>query len=639
MVGHGIGRGLGHAARGIKNQVAKSRQRQLTRTVSTTEPQPRVQEGEYPPGAWTQFAIPAVTGCRTPPGWSPVHQSRSAKTREAIYHGQAPVGVWQQGLIYPVPFEYTVNLTEGTDNGSRFVCDMGGEPILLRGLEEFYIADKPNCNILITGTSGQGKSVLQGHMVRYWAGCGAQPIIFSFKPGDVYSGMGFPVADLRRFIPDPFENLDALVEAMGVAYPMVQSGPTATSVGMILRGLAGQSTSWEDLLHRIGEEERRTEDVVRRSALNILRSQVEHLVVEGATPFSLSELTHPLVLDFSGLSTPQQSFYGELALRQVWASILGRRFNIAVICFDEAHRILKGVEHSILGDIAREIRAFGALWVTTQAFTDLPDELKAQFATWFSFSTHSPRDLQALRQLGPLYAEVGMLPNHCFTDIRWPVRHAHLPVLQLVVPRLPPVGSPMFVPPRKTTRYPSTLPQDLSGLVLDNITEVGAMYPSEIAGILAGHYSVDPDSVKPGVLKALNQQFRREILGKCTIDVAHGSQKVLYYRRDPSESGLHRWMVNRVANSLSGQGKHYTVTTGIGASAPDIDSPDASYEVETGLKERGYIDDLVPRIRRASKPVFIIVPNKDVRVRYEALAKSHPWVRLTLLDEWPGALA
>jgi hypothetical protein len=395
--------------------------------------------------------------------------------------------------------------------------------------------------------------------------------------------MGFPVADLRQHIPDPFENLDALVEAMGVAYPMAQSGPTASSVGVILRGLAAQSTNWEDLLQKIASEERRTEDVVRRGALYILRSQIEHLVVEGARPFSLSELRHPLVLDFSGLSSPQQSFYGELALRQVWSSITTHPFGLVVICFDEAHRILKGVEHSVLGEIAREIRAFGALWVTTQAFTDLPDELKAQFATWFSFATHSPHDLQALRQLGPLYAEVGMLPHHYFTDIRWPVRHAHMPVFQLAVPRIQAVTSPVFVPPPKPVRYPSTLPQDLSGLVTARITEAGAMYPTEVADELAKHYSLDSDTVKPGVLKALNQQFRREVLGKCTLESADGTPRVLYYLRDPTESGLHRWMVSQVAIALNRVGRPHTITAGLGPSAPDIDGPDATYEIETGL--------------------------------------------------------
>lgn len=610
--------------------MAKSRQQRSAQTLSQ-------QSREYPEGAWTQNAIPVIAGCRTPPGWSLFHQSRARQTREAICYGRAPIGVWQQGLIYPVPWEHTVDRVEGTDSGSHFVCDTGGEPIFLRGLEEYYILDKPNYNILITGTSGQGKSVLQGHMIRYWAAQGAQPVIFSFKPGDVYSGMGFPVANFRQYIPDPFENLDALVEAMAVAYPMAQSGPTAASVGMILRGLAAQCTSWEDLQHRIAAEEQLTEDVVRRGALNILRSQAEHLVVEGAEPFSLAELTHPLVLDFSRLSSPQQSFYGELALRQLWAAILAGRFGLAVVCFDEAHRILKGVEHSILGEIAREIRAFGALWVTTQAFTDLPDELKAQFATWFSFSTHSPRDLQALRQLGPLYAEVGMLPQHCFTDIRWPVRHSHMPVFQLVAPRMAPLVAPDFVPSPAQVRLPETLPHDLSGVVMAKIVEAGAMYPSEIAEVLAGHYSVASDSVKPRVLQALNQQFKREVLGKCTLDTGDGSQRVLYYRRDPSESGLHRWMVSQVSMALNKMGKPHTITAGLGVSAPDIDSQDTTYEIETGLKERGFVDDLVPRIQHASKHVTIIVPNADVKNRYDSLTRTYPWVSVTLLREWPGA--
>lgn len=139
----GVGWGLGHTSRGIKNQIAKGRQRERAQAISQTGTRPELQQGDYPPGAWTQYAIPAVAGCRTPPGWSPFHESRARQTREAIGRGQAPAGIWQQGLIYPVPFEYTVNLVEGTDTGSRYVCDMGGEPILLRESRNSTLSTNP----------------------------------------------------------------------------------------------------------------------------------------------------------------------------------------------------------------------------------------------------------------------------------------------------------------------------------------------------------------------------------------------------------------------------------------------------------------------------------------------------------------
>lgn len=631
----GMALGVKHTARGVKHQYDKSQQRQRGQSMA----QPLVAQpgpgGEYPTGAWTQRAIPAVDGCRTPPGWSPFHRSRSEKTRAAIYQGMATPGVWQQGLIYPVPWQSTVDLEQGTDTGTRFVLDTGGEPMLLSGMEEYYILDKPNYNILVTGTSGQGKSVLQSHLVRYWAGAGMQPIIFSFKPHDVYSHMGFPVANLAQYLPDPFEDVDSLVEAMAVAYPMAQSGPTAASVGIALRGLAAQSTSWEDLIHKIIAEEKRTTDVVRRGALNLLRSQVEHLVAGGAQSFSLKELDHPLVLDFSRLSTPQQSFYGELALRQVWSAITSDQLASAVICFDEAHRILKGIDHSILEEIAREIRAFGALWVTTQAFTDLPDELKAQFATWFSFATHSPSDLKALRQLGPIYAEVGMLPNHCFTDLRWPVRHSHLPVFQLVAYQGAAVAPQPFVPPPKAVRYPDAMPQDLSGISLDLINDSGAINPSSLTEELAEHYSADKENVKPRVLKALDQLYKSEKVGKCKVELGTKDSMTLYYQRDPAESGLHRWLIDMVEQGLMKYQPNVTVNRAMtGVSSADLETPDTLYEIETGLKERGFADDLLPRLQRARKPVIIIVPNNEVLARYAGLPKTYPHVKVLRIMDW-----
>ena len=588
----------------------------------------------YSPGQWTKEVPTLVEMCRTPKGWSPLHTRRSGKKRQAIHDGSASPGIWQQGLIYPVPRENTVDLQRGTDTGSRYVCDLLGEPLYLVQLEDCYLHDKPNQNILITGTSGQGKSLLQSHLIRYWAGMGKQPIIFSFKPQDVYSGMGFPIANLSRHIPDPFEDMDALVEAVAVAYPMAQSGPTAATVGVVLRALASQSTSWEELIHKINTEEKRTQDVVRRGALNLLRSQIEHLVVEGAKTFSLAELTQPLVLDFSDLTTPQQSFYGELALRQVWAAIASGKLGNAVVCFDEAHRILKGIDHSILEEMARDIRAWGALWVTTQAFTDLPDELKAQFATWFSFSTHSPSDLKALRQLGPLYAEVGMLPHHCFTDLRWPVRHSYLPVLQLVPYQAPPEKPSPFEPPPKPLRYPNAMPQDLSGLAMDSISKSGAMTPSELTKDIADHYNADEDNVKPRVLKALDQLLRSEKVGKCKLEYGPTNIHVLYYTRDPSESGLHRWLIDMMIEGLEKYGIPVIGGAQTGVSSPDIETPDTLYEVETGLKERGFKDDLIPRIQRARKNVIIIVPNSEVGAKYQQLPKTYPNVRVLLIAEW-----
>ena len=55
----------------------------------------------------------------------------------------------------------------------------------------------------------------------------------------------------------------------------------------------------------------------------------------------------------------------------------------------------------------------------------------------------------------------------------------------------------------------------------------------------------------------------------------------------------------------------------IGDQAADIETENALYEIETGLK-KGNVRGLKERRIKAEKPMFVVVPNSDVAERYAA---------------------
>ena len=65
-----------------------------------------------------------------------------------------------------------------------------------------YINEKSNQNVLICGTSGQGKSRLMRYLLYLSR---ENKVIFSYKENDDYLKMGYNVFDVKTEMPDPFK--------------------------------------------------------------------------------------------------------------------------------------------------------------------------------------------------------------------------------------------------------------------------------------------------------------------------------------------------------------------------------------------------------------------------------------------------
>ena len=289
-----------------------------------------------------------------------------------------------------------------------------------------YIHTKSNRNVLITGSSGQGKSKLTRHLLGEMP---YQKLIFSFKAGEEYLKMGYSIRDISKTLPDPFSNPEAFVNAFVVAFPMGSIGIQASLIPSALDRLVKSSSSWQDLSKNIEKTLKSTKESNVRSAVSFIKAQAPRLAYN-AGGFSIGDDT--TVLDFSALNDDAKSFYAELALKQVYSEMEQRKRKDVLICVDEAHRLTTGTfgrYHTILVEMSREIRDKGMLWITTQNYTDIPDSIRNQFASQFMFKSTAQNDMVALKAIEPLLAwTVSSLPNHYFVDAQFSDIHSFIPV-------------------------------------------------------------------------------------------------------------------------------------------------------------------------------------------------------------------
>ena len=295
-------------------------------------------------------------------------------------------------------------------------------PLGLKG----YIHGKSNRNVLITGSSGQGKSKL----TRYLLGeMPYQKLIFSFKAGEEYLKMGYAIRDISKSLPNPFSNAEAFISAFVVAFPIGSIGIQASLIPTTLEKLVKKSQSWQDFSKNAERELKTAKEANVRSALSYIKAQAPRLAYS-SSGFAIGSET--AVLDFSALNDDAKSFYAELALRQVYSDMEQRKRKNVLICIDEAHRLTTGNfgrYHSIIVEMSREIRDKGMLWVTTQNYTDIPDSIRNQFASQFMFKSTGQNDMVALKAIEPLLAwTVSSLPNHYFVDAQFQNLHTFIPV-------------------------------------------------------------------------------------------------------------------------------------------------------------------------------------------------------------------
>ncbi|HZW55026.1 MAG TPA: hypothetical protein VFF30_01935 [Nitrososphaerales archaeon] len=500
---------------------------------------------------------------------------------------------------------------------------------------------KPNKNILTCGESGAGKSTLNRFLLQHVNDDGSSKIIFMFKPADHYLKAGYPVADLSTLTPNPFLDPDSFVSAFAIAFPISMIGITASQIPSLVRDLVFGCASWNDFNSKLSAKIKETTDRVQLTALYFIQQQIKSLQLgRQEKAHSIGETEEnpinlliqngtSLVVDFSKLSADSAKvFHAELLLRQIWANMPNQEK--LVVCVDEAHRLTRGTfekYHSILYEIGREIRARGALWASTQNYSDIDDGIRNQFATQFVLHTSSKADLEALRAIDPMlsWAAAGLRP-HRFVDAKSAQQlHYEIHILTFSSEGLidkEPMSIEEYLSTTTLTLQPKKV-INYEAIIEEKIKEA-PIWISGMASFFADNFGVDKDTAKLKVKDILQKFINADELQRMKFDMLSGETVVMYFKKsdsDQNESPLHKWMVRQAVENSEADSEIIHVATS-GESTPDIELASFFIECETSLKKR--TDDLEERSRKFSpvKPMIILVPNSDSIQTYQRLASE-----------------
>lgn len=501
-----------------------------------------------------------------------------------------------------------------------------------------YIERKANQNVLVCGASGQGKSVLARHLL---ASFDSPRTVISFKPNDEYLRVGLPVAEAPRALPNPFlfQDPDAFLTAFAITFPLDVIGVVASLVPALIFSLAIGCRDWSEFQGNLEKRIGHTRDKIQLTALHFIEQHVRLLVYQSQMDAdsllsTIIEGKGSVVFDFSKLNESAKIFYAELLLRQLWKRLEdGSSEKRQIVCVDEAYRLTRGTfqrYRSVLHDVARDIRRVGALWTSTQNYTDLPDEIRNQFETQFVFKTTQEGDLAALKAIDPMIFWVApVLPRYYFFDAkvvdRYEVKVMHY-VAKVAVHEH---NQTKLVPqPDEPMLYVNDGDRTVDALIVTRMIRESlrtqVLYASQLARLLMARYKLEENEAKLLINDALRPLVEGGEVRRMEFEREDGQCLVLYYKLPEDTAGaslLHNFLISHLRHYLEERGTRIIQIAEIGDYAADIETGDALYEIETGLK-KGNVRGLRERVLKAEKAVFVVVPNSAIAERYSGLGTS-----------------
>jgi AAA+ ATPase superfamily predicted ATPase len=491
-----------------------------------------------------------------------------------------------------------------------------------------YIEDRKNHNLFIAGSSGTGKTTLMRYLIGLFPN--SVKTIFSFKARDDYLKLGIPILKVSEHAGDPFSDKEAFVQSFCVTYPMNTQGVTAASIPSILRTTLRTCNTWKELNKAIeAEVQKEKPGSFTHSAFTFIQQKLTDLELKTQT--YKVDYEKDTVLDFTGLNESAKTFYGEFYLRQIWHNIEAGQENPMkhIVVIDEAHRLLKS-EATIFSEVARLIRARGALWCGTQNYSDLPGFISNQFAMHLLFNTRSKHDIQALEAINYLLPfVVTEMPDHHFTDAATRELHDAIPIFTANIGKFKDHQETYIAPPITEAKEekPPVKIEDYTGKVLQYIEEE-ACWTTELAKRIAKEESIEYERAKFAVSKALKALLHDGKVARERINLGD-KEVILYYRKDPAMSGLHRFMENQKTKLVGLEGIAYELAKP-GEEKADITTANFDIEIETGLKND--LTKLQKKLANVRKRTYIVVPGETDKERYKK-AFNNPLIEVLRFDE------
>ena len=468
-----------------------------------------------------------------------------------------------------------------------------------------YISYKVNQNVLICGTSGQGKSRLMRYLLYL---SNEQKFIFSYKENDDYLKMGYNILQVENEMPDPFMDTEAFVNSFLITYPIQNMGIISQYIPIFLRDISKISKDWNDFLDNLNIKLKSSKDQIQRSAYLFI---IEHskALIGSNYKTNINFGDESIVFDFSQVNESSKTFYSELFLRILWKKLTKNPKKV-LICIDEAHRLLFNFERyqSIYIEMSREIRAFGKLWTSTQNYSDIPSYVRNQFSTQYIFNTSIKEDLEQLGTIDPkLKWAAPNMPKHCFTDARYPW-------IYKVVPEFLILWYPLDWEKARSVLSTINYNTEVLKILRDNVFEIPT-----IVEIISKNYSIDENTVKINVKNSISTLIKNKEINRVLYD-----SKYLYFGKTIDSYNLslfHKFMEIKVLDILSEHSiKRNVIVAKKGQNLPDISTEKFNIEIETGLKHD--ITDLKRRVSSGNKSNIIVVPNKNLIKKYHKLKNA-----------------
>ena len=260
-----------------------------------------------------------------------------------------------------------------------------------------YLSTKTSPHILVTGSTGMGKTTLCKLIARAAAKANIPVLILDFH-GEYRDLEGFRVIraseEVPQIIPSPNDPKESILELVDSIRSIFKLGTIQISVltSILENYVRLGGGGFRDLLEFV-EAHIDAKTGVRDPAYSLipyLRILATHL---GSRPLDLDKVISDyrwVIVDLGSLGSEYAAkIYVEYLVKNLWRWKVsaGHRDSVdLIVVIDEAHNVLKGSLGEFISRIIRESRKYGlSMIISTQQISDIPENILNNTGTFIVF--------------------------------------------------------------------------------------------------------------------------------------------------------------------------------------------------------------------------------------------------------------
>ena len=276
----------------------------------------------------------------------------------------------------------------------------------------FSLSSRINSNILVSGSSGVGKTVFSKSLLDY------------FPPEKLYSFVASKddksALSILSYPPLPRHSVSEFIDAFVSTLPD-PNGWYSSQIPVILASLFSRCDRKEgdhnftlNYFLRFLDAELVNASSLDRPVISFIVNRIHSLYSSASHSFGndFSAYLKNKVFSFDGLVGFQKTFFYEFMLRLLW-----KKTHSFYLFLDEFHRI-SSFQNSIIGEMLREIRTKGGIIASTQNLADVLPGYINQFGSIFLGRSINVDDFAYWRFLSlPIVSSIISLKPFTFLDI------------------------------------------------------------------------------------------------------------------------------------------------------------------------------------------------------------------------------